>query len=162
MYQMLERGHAIMIKIYSYDIVCQEVPDEVSLAVNISGCPNRCPGCHSPWLWEDEGEPMTEELMMGLIGKYGKAVTCVCFMGGDARPAEIEAMAKLIKGRFPHLKAAWYSGREAVPEGFDITSLDFIKLGPYIEALGGLKSPTTNQAIYRIYMDGRMEKCSLD
>ncbi len=149
------------LKIYSYDIVCQEVPDEISLAVNISGCPNRCPGCHSPWLWDDEGEEMTEELMMNLIGKYGKAITCVCFMGGDADPKQIEAAARLIRDRYPNLKTAWYSGREAAPEGFDLKSLDYIKLGPYVEALGGLKSPTTNQAIYRIYMDGTMEKCSL-
>ncbi len=150
------------LKIYSYDIVCQEVPDEISLAVNISGCPNHCPGCHSPWLWDDVGEPMTEELMDGLIGKYGNAVTCVCFMGGDAAPGEIEAMAKWVKAKYSHLKTAWYSGKEAPPDRFDLKSLNFIKLGPYIEALGGLKSPTTNQAIYRIYMDGKMEKCSLN
>ncbi len=150
-----------MLKIYSYDIVCQEVPDEVSLAVNISGCPNHCPGCHSPWLWEDTGEEMTEELMMNLIGKYRNAVTCVCFMGGDADPKQIEGMARWVKTNHPSLKTAWYSGKDTPPEEFDIKSLDYIKLGPYIEALGGLKSPKTNQAIYRIYMDGTMEKCSL-
>ncbi len=149
------------LKIYSYDIVCQEIPDEISLAVNISCCPNHCPGCHSPWLSEDVGEEMTEELMMGLIGKYERAITCVCFMGGDAAPEEIEGMARWIRGRFPNLKTAWYSGKEALPEGFDITVMDFIKIGPYIEALGGLKSPTTNQALYRIHPDGTMEKCSL-
>ncbi len=147
-----------MLKIYSYDIVCQEVPEEVSLAVNISGCPNHCPGCHSPWLWEDAGEAMTEELMRGLIGKYRNAITCVCFMGGDAAPEEIEMMAKWVKLKFPHLKTAWYSGRETPPEGFDIKSLDFIKLGPYIESLGGLKSPATNQAFYRVHTDGQLEK----
>ncbi len=150
-----------MLKIYSYDIVCQEVPEEISLALNIAGCPNHCNGCHSPWLWEDVGEPMSEELMEGLIGKYDRAITCVCFMGGDAAPEEIEGMARWIKGRYPYLKTAWYSGKQEPPEGFDIKTLNFIKLGPYIEALGGLKSSTTNQAIYRIYMDGTMEKCSL-
>ncbi len=150
-----------MLKIYSYDIVCQEVPDEISLALNISGCPNHCPGCHSPWLWGDEGEPMTEELMERLIGQYERAITCVCFMGGDAAPEEIQEAASWIKTKYPDLKTAWYSGRQVPPEWFDITTLDFIKLGPYIEALGGLKSPGTNQAIYRIYMDGTMEKCSL-
>ncbi len=148
------------LKIYSYDIVCQEVPGELTLALNISGCPNRCPGCHSPWLWDDAGEEMTEELMMGLIGKYENAITCVCFMGGDAEPGEIEAMAGWVKEKYPDLKTAWYSGKEKPPQGFRTEVLDYIKLGPYIEALGGLKSPTTNQAIYRI-LDGRMEKCSL-
>ena len=55
-----------MLKCYSYDIVCQEIPDEITLAVNISCCPNRCQGCHSPWLWGNEGEEMTEELPITL------------------------------------------------------------------------------------------------
>ena len=145
-----------MLKCYSYDIVCQEIPDEISLAVNISGCPNRCPGCHSPWLWEDEGEPMTDEFIECLIGKYSAAVTCFCFMGGDAEPAEIERIARHIHTEFPHIRTAWYSGKESIPEGFDISILDYIKIGPYKEALGGLKSPDTNQRLYRIAEDGSM------
>ena len=145
-----------MLKCYSYDIVCQEIPDEISLAVNISCCPNRCPGCHSPWLWSDEGEIMDEEMLSNLIGKYSAALTCFCFMGGDAEPFEVMRLAKWIKSRWPHIKTAWYSGKERLPEGFEITSMDYIKLGPYIEALGGLKSPKTNQALYRIGPDGIM------
>ena len=145
-----------MLKCYSYDIVCQEIPDEISLAVNISCCPNRCPGCHSPWLWSDEGETMDEEMLSNLIGKYSAALTCFCFMGGDAEPFEVMRLAKWIKSRWPHIKTAWYSGKERLPEGFEITSMDYIKLGPYIEALGGLKSPETNQALYRIGPDGIM------
>ncbi len=150
-----------MLKCCSYDIVCQEIPDEISLAVNISGCPNRCPGCHSPWLWENEGKEMTTELLGTIIGQYSAAITCFCFMGGDADPLEIQRLSLWIKDTYPHLKTAWYSGRESIPEGFDIKCLDYIKLGPYIEALGGLKSPDTNQALYRILQDGSMKKCSL-
>jgi anaerobic ribonucleoside-triphosphate reductase activating protein len=36
--------------------------------------------------------------------------------------------------------------------------MDYIKLGPYIEALGGLKSPDTNQALYKIGPDGEMTR----
>ena len=150
-----------MLKCYSYDIVCQEIPDEISLAVNISGCPNRCPGCHSPWLWSDEGELMTDEFIECLIGKYSAAITCFCFMGGDAEPTEIERISRLIKEMFPGIKTAWYSGREQIPDGFDIKVLDFLKLGPYIEVLGGLKSPETNQALYKITVDSKMERILL-
>ena len=150
-----------MLKCYSYDIVCQEIPDEISLAVNISGCPNRCPGCHSPWLWSDEGEFMTDEFLKSLIGKYSAAITCFCFMGGDAEPDEVERICRLVKSCFPGIKTAWYSGRESIPEGFDIRVLDYLKLGPYIEALGGLKSPETNQALYRIGEDSQMERIFL-
>ena len=150
-----------MLKCYSYDIVCQEIPDEISLAVNISGCPNRCPGCHSPWLWSDKGELMTDEFIKCLIWKYSAAITCFCFMGGDAEPTEIERISRLVKDMFPGIKTAWYSGREHLPEGFDIKVLDFLKLGPYVEALGGLKSPETNQALYRITDDSQMERILL-
>jgi anaerobic ribonucleoside-triphosphate reductase activating protein len=147
-----------MLKCYSYDIVCQEIPDEISLAVNISCCPNRCPGCHSPWLWDNEGEDMTEDMLSALIGKYSAAITCFCFMGGDAEPMEIMRLARWIRSRWPEIRTAWYSGKESIPEDFDITCLDYIKLGPYIEALGGLKSPDTNQALYRIASDATLTR----
>ena len=147
-----------MLKCYSYDIVCQEIPDEISMAVNISCCPNRCPGCHSPWLWDNEGEDMTEDMLSALIGKYSAAITCFCFMGGDAEPMEIMRLARWVRSRWPEIRTAWYSGKESIPEDFDITCLDYIKLGPYIEALGGLKSPDTNQALYRIASDATLTR----
>ena len=150
-----------MLKCYSYDIVCQEIPDEISLAVNISCCPNRCPGCHSPWLWSNEGEDMTEEMLEMLIGKYSPAVTCFCFMGGDAEPMEVMRLAGWIRSRWPHLKTAWYSGKEALPEGFETTSMNYIKLGPYIEALGGLKSPDTNQRLFKVNEEGELNRIDI-
>lgn len=75
-----------MLRYADYDIVFQEIPDEVTLAINLSNCPNHCKGCHSAYLMEDVGEPLTEESLSTLLGKYGKAITCVCFMGGDASP----------------------------------------------------------------------------
>lgn len=147
-----------MLKCYSYDIVCQEIPDEISLAVNISCCPNRCPGCHSPWLWEEAGEEMTEDMLTSLISGYSAAITCFCFMGGDAEPSEVERISRWIKSRWPHIKTAWYSGRAELPDGFDVKVLDYLKLGPYIEELGGLNSPDTNQVFYKVSPDGTLIK----
>ena len=112
-----------MLKCYNYDIVCQEIPDEITLALNISGCPNRCKGCHSPWLWEDVGEPMDEPMLDAVIGKYAAAVTCICIMGGDGDYGQVERMAKFVRQRFPHLKTAWYSGRTSFPEDMDSDGL---------------------------------------
>ena len=36
-----------MLKYVNHDIVFQEFPDEVTLAINLSCCPNGCTGCHS-------------------------------------------------------------------------------------------------------------------
>ena len=132
-------------KVASFDIVFQEIPGEVTLALNLSGCPCHCPGCHSPHLAEDIGEPLNEALLNGLIDRYGSMITCVCFMGGDADPEEVARWAEWVKNS--NLKTAWYSGRMNMPK--DEKAFDYVKLGPYVESLGGLKSPTTNQRLYK-------------
>lgn len=132
-----------MLKVASFDIVFQEIPGEVTLALNLSGCPCHCPGCHSQHLWQDIGEPLDEELIDGLISRYKGLITCVCFMGGDQDPEEVVRLAASIKG----LKTAWYSGRVNMP-ALD-SPYEYVKLGGYVESLGGLKSPTTNQRLYK-------------
>ena len=118
---------------------------------NLSNCPNHCKGCHSAYLMEDVGEPLTEESLSTLLGKYGKAITCVCFMGGDASPAEVEQLAAFLhKQTINPVKVGWCSGKSKLPEHFDVSHFQYIKLGPYIESLGGLKSETTNQRLYHI------------
>ena len=150
-----------MLKVASYDVVFQEIPGEVTLALNLSNCPCHCPGCHSPHLEEDIGEVLDEELLDGLIAKYAGLITCVAFMGGDAEPSEVARLAEYIHHtpytiHHSHLKTAWYSGRPNTPDNLNTLinpntpiPFDFIKFGPYIESLGGLKSPTTNQRLYK-------------
>ena len=134
-----------MLKVASFDIVFQEIPGEVTLALNLSNCPCHCPGCHSQHLAEDIGEEVNEELLNGLLARYGAMITCVAFMGGDAEPEEVAKWAEWVKERA--LKTAWYSGRMNMPK--DEKAFDYVKLGPYIESLGGLKSEKTNQRIYK-------------
>ncbi len=146
-----------MVKYYNYDIVFAEFPDETTLALNISGCPNRCPGCHSPHLQNDCGQPLDEQAIKELLDCYGTAITCVGFMGGDAQPAEIERLAAFVRQVRPELRIGWYSGRSELPDGIRAEQFDYIKLGPWIETLGPLTSPTTNQRLYRIHSDGTRE-----
>lgn len=138
-----------MLRYTDYDIVFQEIPDEVTLAINISNCPNKCKGCHSAYLMENVGELLTEESLSVLLEKYGNSITCVCFMGGDAEPAEVARLAQFLGNR-PAIKVGWYSGKPELPVGFNTQYFRYIKLGPYIENLGGLKSERTNQRLYRI------------
>jgi len=139
-----------MLKYTDYDIVFQEIPDEVTLAINISNCPNKCKGCHSPYLMEDIGEPLTIESLSMLLQKYKSGITCVCFMGGDASPFEVEQLALYLQCQPAPVKTGWYSGKQNLPSGFDISSFNYIKLGPYIATRGGLKSELTNQRLYKI------------
>ena len=139
-----------MLKVASFDIVFQEIPGEVTLALNLSGCPCHCPGCHSQHLWEDIGEELNAELLSGLLDRYGSMITCVAFMGGDQAPEEVVRWAEYVKihnSQCTIHKTAWYSGRMNMPslEG----PFDYVKIGPYIESLGGLKSEKTNQRLYK-------------
>ena len=145
-----------MLKLYNYDIVCQEIPDEITLALNIACCPYHCDECHSPWLQEEKGEDMTFQKVFDVVGLYSTAVTCVCFMGGDADPEYVEKLSNMIRTAYPNLKTGWYSGRLEIPQGMDPKSFNFIKIGPYLKAFGGLKSETTNQRLYRVEDDGEL------
>ena len=72
-----------MLRYSSYDIVLQEIPNEVSLSFTITGCGLRCIGCHSEYLWDkNNGEVLTDELFVSLIKKYEGMISCVLFMGG--------------------------------------------------------------------------------
>ena len=138
-----------MLKVYNYDVVFQEIPDEVTLAVNLTGCPCHCPGCHSPHLWEDIGEVLDEAMLQRIHAEYAGEVTCICLMGGDADSAAVERLCAYIKEQMG-LRSGWYSGRPELPAGIDLHHFDYVKTGPYIDSLGGLKSPQTNQRLYRV------------
>lgn len=140
------------------DIVFQEFPDEVTLAVNLTGCPCRCPGCHSEYLWGETGEALTDARLLELVDYYGRTITCVGLMGGDAEPLEVLRLLAMLRRERPHLRTGWYSGRQELPKGFaDYPAPDYVKLGPWRQELGPLSSPTTNQRMYRYNADGTHE-----
>ena len=146
-----------MLKYVNTGVVFQEIPDEVTLAVNISGCPCRCPGCHSQYLWEDIGLPLNTEALDDFMERFGNDITCISFMGGDADPKGVNMLAQYIHETYPQFKVAWYSGRLRLPVSVKKTDFDYIKIGPYIRHLGPLNSPTTNQRLYRQTADGEFE-----
>ena len=123
-----------MVRYHNFDVVFAEIPGETTLALNITGCPNRCPGCHSPHLQADEGRVLDEAELLGLLARYGRSVTCVAFMGGDAGPHKIARLAGTVRKTCPELRTAWYSGREELPEGFEAAAFDYVKLGGWVEA----------------------------
>jgi len=142
-----------LLKYYNYDIVFQEIPDEVTLAVNLTNCPHRCVGCHSPHLREDIGDVLNDRTLDSLLKKYGQQITCVCFMGGDGQAKDVETLAKHLR-QHSKLKVAWYSGNAMLPQNAQL--FDYVKVGGYKPELGGLRSRTTNQRLYR-YTNGHSE-----
>jgi anaerobic ribonucleoside-triphosphate reductase activating protein len=145
------------------DDVClslTDCPTEVSLAIPLSGCGNRCPGCHSPHLQDQHyGEPLTIEILENLITKYQFKISCVIFMGGpkatDIQSETIETYLNYFDvAHKAGFKVCWYTAM-----GFDEVPVllkthpycpDYLKTGKYIEALGGLSSPTTNQRFFHL------------
>lgn len=138
-----------MLKYYNTGIVFQEIPDEVTLSINITRCPCHCPGCHSTYLWEDTGEPLTTDVIDTFIRDYGREITCICFMGGDAEPEYVGQLARYVHERHPQYRVGWYSGRIRLASGIEKNDFDYIKIGPYIAHLGDLRKKTTNQRLYK-------------
>lgn len=169
-----------MLKYVNTKIVFQEIPDEVTLAINISNCPCHCKNCHSPYLAEDIGKPLIYKDThnnrtvincnpLSELIEANKGITCVCLMGGDSNPEYINILGKTIKCH--KLKSAWYSGKQELSKDINLEFFDFIKLGPYIEELGPLNSRTTNQRFYKVsggelvditsrFYDRNLETCS--
>ena len=128
------------------DTVIEEIPDRVTLAVEISNCRGNCPHCHSPFLREDIGEELTSAAIDRLLeDNFG--INCFLFLGEGSDSAALLHLARHIKERWPGVDTAVYSGRECVEqEYFDV--FDYVKTGPYIEARGPLNNRETNQRLY--------------
>ena len=138
-----------MIKYVNTLVSFSEVPDEISLCIEISNCPCHCKNCHSPYLAEDIGNILNLQALTSLIDS-NSGITCVCIMGGDADSSKVDDIAQDIKEYYPKLKVAWYSGKQELSKDISLEFFDFIKLGPYIEELGPLNSKTTNQRFYKV------------
>ena len=141
-----------MIKYVPQDtsVVFAEIPDEVSLAINLSCCPHHCPGCHSPYLQTDCGEELTTDVLDKLV-KDNKGITCIVFMGGDADKHRLLELARHLSAT--GYKLAWYSGEEDIDFYKYGWYFDYIKVGPFIKEKGPLNDPNTNQ---RLYKTGRL------
>lgn len=138
-----------MIKYANFDVVMAEVPDEITLAINITNCPCNCPGCHSSYLAKDIGDELTESALDQLI-KLNEGITCVALMGGDIDPRGIKDLLKYVKETHK-LRTCWYSGRNLQNYHYEAMPwLDYLKVGPYDKSRGPLDSRTTNQVMFKL------------
>lgn len=140
-----------MLKFTDAMVVFREIPDHITLAINISNCQNRCPNCHSKELCGDIGEILNEDVLSSLIEK-NNGINTICFMGEGKDWNEIIKLAQFIRKKYSNLKIGIYSGRDKVEEIF-FTTFDFVKVGRYDEKYGPLNKETTNQRLYEINGD---------
>lgn len=147
-----------MLKYLTYDIVFQEVPNEVSLAIYISNCGHHCPNCHSPALQRDGGANLDREELEKLILKYRGLISCILFMGDGQDLEGIEELCLYVKMCWG-LKTALYTGADSVP-AYLYKCLDYLKVGPYIEARGGLDHEGTNQRFFMIQHEPWLMDCT--
>lgn len=128
-------------------VVFREIPDEITLAINVSNCQHHCEGCHSPYLREDIGEELTVEVLDKLLEK-NDGVSCVCFMGEGNDPEALHKLILHLKEKDKSLAVALYSGADDVTDEFYWENLDYIKIGHYNSECGPLDNENTNQRLY--------------
>lgn len=127
-------------------VVIEEIPDRVTLAVDISNCQGNCVGCHSPFLKTDVGDELTDEIIDRLVAdNFG--VDCFLFLGEGNDHASLLRLAGHVRSK--GIAVALYSGRKDVEDGI-FEAFDYVKVGPYVESLGPLNSRTTNQRLYKV------------
>lgn len=101
-----------MLKYTDAQVTFAEIPDEITLCINLSNCPCHCKGCHSSYLAEDIGQVLTITRIEKLL-KENKGVTAICFMGGDNDPKLVNHYAGLIKEtKIAHLEEKYTLGRD--------------------------------------------------
>ncbi|WP_081665994.1 anaerobic ribonucleoside-triphosphate reductase activating protein [Marinimicrobium sp. LS-A18] len=134
-----------MLRYLTEDVVFQEVPGEVSLAYTVTGCPLRCPSCHSADSWDPQGgRPLTPDFLIQRLKDYRGLVTCVLFFGGEWQPCALLALLAAAQRQGVH--RCLYTGLDTVEPRLR-RQLTFLKTGPWVRELGGLDSPTTNQRL---------------
>ena len=127
------------------DVVFEEIPDRITLAVNISNCLNNCKGCHSSFLKKNIGEELNFSEVSNLIdNNFG--VNCFLFLGEGNDLSELIILNDYIKKNY-NIETAIYSGRDYVEDYF-YDKFDYVKIGHYDEKLGPLNKTTTNQRLY--------------
>ena len=128
---------------HNFQVVLQEVPGEVSLCFSISGCPLRCEGCHSPFLWKiGNGNLLSKERFEQILNQYKELATCVLFMGGEWHEDELISFLRLANNNA--YKTCLYTGEDQVSLSIS-NELTWLKTGAWKQDLGGLESSKTNQ-----------------
>lgn len=140
--------------IVSYGITLTEVPDHIALFLEFGNCQLRCKGCHSESLWRPVEKQMTSVDVCSIAKKYKElGANAVVLMGGTTNGVPMSDLGELItmlKNNFGNCIGLFSGLQKLEAHSEFLCDLRWIKVGPYEESLGGLRSPLTNQRFYEI------------
>lgn len=134
-------------KYVSTQITFREVPNLVTRCFSISNCGGDCFYCHSPELRDDVGDELTNNILHSYFRQDKDTVDCYVFLGDNQEPKRMLEILKLCKEN--GYKTCLYIGKNTTNWEY-LRYLDYLKLGPYVNDLGGLECKTTNQRMYKI------------
>jgi len=137
-------------KISSLETSFLDYPDRTSLLVFMTGCEFGCKNCQNPQL--QDGRNGTDINNAFLLKELKKRPLCtaITFTGGDPL-YQYSELLEACKAVFGVVKVGVYTGSkfEDVPKEL-FQYINFLKTEPYIEALGGVSSDTTNQKCWDV------------
>lgn len=137
-------------KISSIETTFLDYPKHTAMIVFMTGCVHNCRNCHNPQLQDPKfGSDITLD---EIVVEYKKRPLCkaIVFSGGDPL-FQKESLIEYCKELSKIAKIGVYTGYSvsAVPEEL-LKYISFLKTEPYIEELGGLESPKTNQKCWDV------------
>ena len=136
-------------KCYGKFITLSDVPNEIALSFCVVGCPLNCKGCS----WNST--PNKNEYDFDIIREIDKEplVSCINFFGGEWLEKELLVYLRYSKNKGK--KTCLYTGLtldEFKNKHIGLLEyLDYLKVGRWVEQLGGLDSSTTNQIFYDLH-----------
>lgn len=137
------------------DITFNELPDKMAYAIELGACKQHCVGCHSPELQEEDA-PLTS--LLDILEEAQDAIdagaNAIVVMGGtNNKHITEESLLALLQDLSDIAPTGLYSGSEDEERDKRIAlegHCTWLKTGPYVDTLGGLESPRTNQRFYQI------------
>lgn len=136
-------------------VTLTEIPDHISVYFEIGGCVQQCHNCHSLH-HQERGDTVDVDYVVRYAihqAEHG-ATACVLMGGTTSKYLSKQNLAQVINRLSPILPVGLYSGAEVDDYFMSNKNLRWYKAGAYVEALGGLAAPTTNQQFYQRDKDG--------
>lgn len=144
---------SILVPVVSTGITLNEVPDKIAFYIELGECTQHCKGCHSSHLWKNVQTKTPLKTLVKMTDEaMDKGAQAIVLMGGTTNGIAKDTLINIINTLSFVAPVCLYSGSDDTDLNESIalgSHLKWIKTGSYKEALGGLRSPKTNQHFYR-------------